>query len=280
MRGTPAWLGLIWIALLCACSETGPDPERTERGVSSHSLLELDGVLLKSRTKAGDPVSLRARHLVHAKRRSASGVFVYHSFSEFLLDDVLVEAERDQHAGFSRIVLDLLDRIEVLGGDSGAAPVRERAEQAPDGPTPSRALFRNFQFVERSDAGELELRASRARLNFDSGMLVLEGDVRLRSARGERLEAEQAVLAPDDNGLFMPLGNRWDGRLTADAVFLVAAPDGRLSASQGLPSRSYDDLLERRERVVLTHLAERAPAGLRPFMAAILGQLSRPDATK
>lgn len=279
MRGGSVRLGLLCAVLSCGCTEAVLEPGNVEERASSRPPLELDGVLVKAHTKAGEPLTLRARSLVQDKRRGASGAIVYHSFSELRIEDFQLGIERDRPASFSRAVQDLLAQMMALGGGSGSeVPAPERKGRGTDAPIPTRALFRGFRYCERSDAGEAELSASRARLAFDSSMLVLEGDVRLRGARGERIEARQAVLAADENGLFLPLGHRWDGRPATEAVFLVVAADGRLSASQGLPSRSYDDLLERRERVVLTHFAERAPSALRPFVSALLAQISRPAA--
>jgi len=121
------------------------------------------------------------------------------------------------------------------------------------------AVVAPLVWTEETNEGRIEVFAERARLHFASDMLVPEGAVRIDALRGERFEARQAVLARGERGLFLPPGHRrGDGAEVQDAVFLATGRDGSLRTSQSVPSRSYQNLLQRRERIVLAHYAEHA----------------------
>ncbi len=253
----------------------------------SSLLLALETVALDLRNEAGDSISLEADEILHAKRAGAGGFITYHDLSELRLRGARIAAQRPVHVGFSRVVSDLFEALEALRG----APIEHATRAQPgepasagneaeavrsSGPRLSRALFAPLVWNEETDHGRIEIVAERARLDLASGMLVLEGAVQIDSPRGEHFEARQAVLTRGERGLFLPLGHRrGDDAVVQDAVFLVAGRDGRLRASQGVPSRSYEDLIERRERIVLTHYAEHAPPTLRPILHALLAQRTR-----
>lgn len=245
-------------------------------------LVEFEEFALLTRTSTGEALSLHADRFLHAKRQTASGLITYHGFSEFLLTNPRVIVESPQHKSFSRLAVGLRDVfVGFAPQDTEAQPTKSAEDDetgATDPPIPSRAMFEPFALIEETGTGRLELHARRARLQLDSGALVLEGAVRIEGLRGERIEAKEAVLLIHENGLFLPHGHRRDGGVpTTEGVFLVAADDGDLVFSPGVPTQSYDDPLLRQERVVLTHYARHAPPSLQPYVHALLAQLSRPQ---
>jgi len=244
-------------------------------------IVEFDEFTLRTRACAGEEVSLHADRLLHSKRQSASGFITYHGFSEFLIETARVVVKSEDHAGFSRLARCVSDMFEALGPQDGvlraAETTKESGTEDVDRPIPSRALFEPFALIEETQAGRIELQARRARLLIESGVLVLEGPVHIHGFRGEPIEAKEAVLSPHEEGLFLPLGHRRRGGIpTAEAVFLLAASDRGFISSAGAPSRSYDDPLNRQERLVLTHYARHAPPSLQPFVHAMLLRLSAP----
>lgn len=273
------------VAMLVASGCSAPEPAETSALRDRRDdvrILEIDDFDLRTKTITGDPLAVHADGFLHAKRQSGSGFITYHGFSEFVLTAARVVFENPQHTSFSRLARGVRDSFAAFEprGERLDPPGRGEDEEtnAEDPPIPSRVLFEPFALIEETEEGRIELHASRARLQLDSGVLVLEGAVRIDGLRGERIEARQAVLSPHEDGLFLPLGHHRHGESpTAEAVFFVAAGDGRLVASRGAPSRSYDDPLSRQERVVLTHYARHAPAALQPFVYALLAQLSGPQ---
>lgn len=283
MRRGSALSVLVVILVANGCSAPEPTETSTLRDRRDEArILEIDDFDLRTKTSAGEPLAVHADRFLHAKRQSGSGFITYHGFSEFVLTAARVVFENPQHTSFSRLARGVRESFAAFeprgerprppqGGDDDET----RAE---DPPIPSRVLFEPFALIEETEAGRIELHASRARLQLDSGVLVLEGAVRIDGLRGERIEARQAVLSPHEDGLFLPLGHHRHGEApTAEAVFFVAADDGRLVAARGTPNQSYDDPLNRQERVVLTHYARHAPAALQPFVYALLAQLSGPQ---
>ena len=103
---------------------------------------------------------------------------------------------------------------------------------------------------------------------------MLEGRVLLRGSQGDELRAPSAVLSADHNALYLPLGYEQGGRRKPGSAFAVIDARGGLSTTKDLGRISYEDLVAKRERVVLTHYAKRAPPALRPIVMAILAGMS------
>jgi len=274
---------LVAILVANGCSAPEPAEMSTLRDRRDDArIFEIDDFDLRAKTTTGEPLSVHADRFLHAKRQSGSGFITYHGFSEFLLTAARVVLESPQHTSFSRLARGVRESFAAFEprGERPRPPQRgdDDETKAEDPPIPSRVLFEPFALIEETEEGRNELHASRARLQLDSGVLVLEGAVRIDGFRGERIEARQAVLSPHENGLFLPLGHHRNGELpTVEAVFLVATDGGHLVATPGVPSQSYDDPLSQQERVVLTHYARHAPAALQPFVYALLAQLSGPQ---
>ena len=272
-----------FVVVLLASGCSAPEPTQTSAFRDRRDgarLLEFDDVSLRTRTSTGEALSLQADRFLHAKRQSASGFITYHGFSEFLLTDARVVVESSRHTSFSRLAQCVRQVFDAFGQKSGQPRPTQSADddetEPADAPIPSRAIFEPFALVEETRTGRLALHARRARLQLESGVLVLEGAVRIDGFQGERIEAKEAVLSPHENGLFLPLGHRRDGGVPmSKGVFLVAADGGDLVASRGGMTRSYDDPFHRQERAVLTHYARHAPPSLQPFIHALLVQLSR-----
>ena len=283
MHRASALSALVVILVANACSAPEPTETSALRDRRDDArIVEIDDFDLRAKTSAGEPLSLHAERFLHAKRQSGSGFVTYHEFSEFVLTAARLVLESPQHTSFSRLARSVRESFAAFEprGERPRPPQRgdDDETRAEDPPIPSRVLFEPFALIEETEEGRIELHASRARLQLDSGVLVLEGAVRINGLRGERIEAKQAVLSPHEDGLFLPLGHHHHGESpTAEAVFLVAADDGHLVASLGTPRQSYDDPLSRQERVVLTHYARHAPAALQPFVYALLTQLSGPQ---
>ena len=118
------------------------------------------------------------------------------------------------------------------------------------------------------------IEAKRGMLNLRSKTLLLYGDVSLSTAGGYEIRTRRAVLAREHEGMYLPLGySRHEERFTASS-FLVLDGEGKPShavlSTRGL---DYEDLIEKRERLVLRHYADRAPPALKPLLLAILSQL-------
>ena len=78
------------------------------------------------------------------------------------------------------------------------------------------------------------------------------------------------MLTRDYNAMFAR-GGRWQGgRRIGRSVYLVVDHLGRLSTSGGMFEPTYADAVERRERMLLEHLLERAPSALKPLLYALL----------
>lgn len=275
-RRTAAAVGLAWLAALAlplACTPRPDDPASSGASASKPGAAEpvyglaLDGVSVLEHDDSGSS-SLTARHVVYRNRSGAAGFLTYHDLAELLAVDVDLSIQLSSSGGFSSI----FERVKrLLAPESTVEPFEREASRA--GPIVTRLLFENLSIRQQSPGKELSLEADRATLNFDSETLVLDGRVVMRTSGGEEVRSRRAVLSGEQDGMYLPLGHTRGGRHLATSSFLVLDSQGRLSATPGTRHIAYEDLIEKRERLVLDHFAKRAPQALKPLLMAILAQL-------
>jgi hypothetical protein len=211
-----------------------------------------------------DPEStwLTAGRAEYRTRVGGAGFITYHDLTELEFVGVELVLESAVPLPFSEYVRRI---YRTAGGlRDRAGPVRA------DKKTLTRALFKDLTITQISPTTTLVLSAARGRLDLDTETLILEGGMTVANGSGQAFEAPHAVLAGDYNAMFAR-GGRWQGgRQIGRSTYLVVDDIGQLSTSGGMFEPTYADAVERRERMMLEHLLERAPSALKPLIYALL----------
>lgn len=252
---------------------------------SSQGRVALGGVSISARDEER-LWSLRAAGMVYRNRRGAAGLVTYHDFAEIVARDARLSIELNAWDGFSSIPKAL---ASLLVSEEDASLLQDEAQvevsemdtldSDPSDrkgimrrPAVTRLLFETFVINRLSDELEVSFEADRGRYDMHAGTLVLEGNVIMRTSLGDEINAPRAVLSRQHDGLYLPLGYDRHDKPDRQRRFVVLNDKGELSATTGGEPISYEDLIERRERLVLTHYVDRAPPALRPILiAALLG---------
>jgi hypothetical protein len=228
--------------------------------------------------------ALRAASIVYRNRKGAAGFVTYHDLAEVFATDARLSIELNASEGFSSIpeAMESLLALDVeelsVEGESPAEPrsASESGNGATDRvgatrwPTVTRFVFEGLAIDRVSPGVEVSLEAKRGRYDIGAGTLLLEGGVVMRTSESEELRAARAVLSREHDGLYFPLGYQRKGKPTPQSAFVVLDERGEFSATRGAGRIAYEDLIDKRERLVLLHYAERAPPALRPLLVAIL----------
>jgi hypothetical protein len=279
-----AALGLV-AAFGCGDAPTAPAPA----GETSEAReLSLEGVALSDADSA-----LSAARVIARKRTGGGGFFVYHDLWEldFSATELAIRAD-----GASLSIAPLIDYATAIASLFGNVPASVSGDRSG---VLSRALFTDLAIrVEYAGAGSLRLSAKKARLNLDSNSLVLEEEVVVDPPVGKSLAAPIAVLAHRHDGVYLPRGY-WlgtptetkcrvsavysprlgaleelrrvcGGTPTYKSTFFVLEPGGALSAAPAIPSIQYEDYVDTREEIVLSHLLEHTPPEWKPLLIGVL----------
>lgn len=213
---------------------------------------------------------LTAGRVEYRTRRGAAGLITYHDLTEFAIIGAELVLESAAPLPFSEYVERLYRIVESIAGDAGLV--------RPGKKTLTRVLFKDLRITQVSQTTTLALSTGRARLDVDSGTLILEEGMTVSNDFEQSFEAPHAVLTRDYNAMFAR-GGRWQGgRRIGRSVYLVVDDTGRLSTGGGMFEPTYADAVERRERMLLEHLIERVPSSLKPLVYALLqaGHSGRP----
>jgi hypothetical protein len=252
---------------------------------SSQGRIALKGLSISARDEER-LWSLQAADMVYRNRRGAAGLVTYHDFAEVFATDARLSIELNAWDGFSSIP-EAMASLLVLEEEAPLLQEEEEVEASemdilesdPSDqkgivrrPAVTRLLFETLVIKRVSAELGISFEADRGRYDIHAGTLVLEGNVTMRTSLGEEINAPRAVLSREHDGLYLPLGYDRGDKPDRQRRFVVLNDKGELSATTGGEPISYEDLIEKRERLVLNHYVDRAPPALRPILiAALLG---------
>ena len=141
----------------------------------------------------------------------------------------------------------------------------------------TRLVFERPFFILSSPEASFSLKADRGLYDVRSHTLALDG-ILVRTAVGDELRAPRAFLTVDGNGLYLPDGLTASERSEQNSVFAVVSRTGALSMTPAEEGRiEYEDLIEKRELLVLRHYVDRVPVALKPLLMAILSGMRSPS---
>ena len=240
--------------------------------------------------------SLTIGRLIGRKRTGGAGLFTYHDLRELVLTNTELVITSSSP---SLSIEPLLDYVRTLSSVIG-----QKQPSDEGGPEPiTRLVFENLTIRMRHPTlPEFGLSADKARLNFDSNMLVLEEGAKLSPPRGKRLAAPVAVLAEHEAGVYFPRGYWVDAPKQQDckisvvlsprsgevehfgrvcggpalqaSAFFTMDPSGSLSPARVVPAIDYEDPVAKRERIALAQFIDRAPNEWKPLL---LMMMASPD---
>lgn len=237
-------------------------------------LVSFEGVSARSQDETRSS-SLRAETLVYRNRRGGGGFISYYDLADLLVSDARFSITLKTAISFSAIP----ETIASLLTPDPEDPEIEGENQFDDGPAPAivtRLVFEQLAIDLVGPGVQISLEAGHGQYDLRSGTLALDGQIVIRTSQGQEIEAPNAVLSRDHDGLYMPFGHTRGGRKQAGASFVVANDQGRLSVTPAIDPIAYEDLIEERERIVLHHYMGRVPPALKPLLIAILAGMG-PD---
>lgn len=230
----------------------------------------LEGISVFSSWDGGEPSSLSAKSILGRKRTGAGGLVVYHDVMEVRALDVsiTVQVDSEDEALLSHVfggVKRFFSR-EGLPTPLGGAPSGNRSVLP--------VVFKNLSIrLQQSGQKEVTIAATRARLNSDSDTLVLAGQVVMTTPRDGDVHASQAVFSSEFDGIYLPAGYTIGDRRMGGRRLLVVDASGVTSEASSLPDVDYEDLIERREKLVLAHFLKAVPSELKPLLFLFLGKI-------
>lgn len=242
-----------------------------EAGARPSERIAFQGFSASERDSTGASC-FRAAEVVYRNRSGAAGFIHYHDYAELLASEAHLSIELSRLDGFSSIP-EAIASLLALDSEEMASlrPARREVGVAgARGPVVTRLVVKKLAIDLSSPGAGLVVEADRGSQDVDSGTLELSGGVRLRTERGQEIRAAKAVLSRRRNGLYLPAGHSLDGHTGPGGAFAVLDQNGGLSVTRGGAPISYEDLIAKRERLVLVHYADRAPVSLKPLLIAIL----------
>jgi hypothetical protein len=275
-------VGLVSLAFLFAPTSCAPGPAPTPGAGSSapgsaepveRERFVLEGVSLRAFGADGESSSLSAKRLVVRQRTGGGGLLVYHDVMELLAEDAAITLSTD--GGVETPLSHILEGVKRLFESESSGNPSMPTASGSEG-LAGRVLFDDLAIRWGTESGrrDLLLSAKHGRLSFDPDTLILDGRIVMMTPLGEELQSPRAAFTGDFEGIHLPAGYELGGQRFAKGALVVGA-GGRLSPATQVPALSYDDYLDRKERMVLTHFAKWAPPELRPLVLAFLAHLGQ-----
>jgi len=264
-------------SLLLSCSANEPSetpaPSSSRASREKVFLIAWDGASVALIDDEGS-YTLEASRVVYRNRRGAAGFLLYHDLADLSIHEGRLSIESEVFGGFASIP-ETIDRLLPRSLSKNDADDGLPGEQTRTAVVTRLVLDRPFIELVSPQAG-FALSADHGLYDVRSATLALDGEVVIRAPEGEVLRAPRAILARAHRGLYMPRGHELRERVEVGAAFAVLDDRGVLSTTVGGKRIAYEDLLEKREWLVLQHYAEHAPPAIRPLLIAILSAMASP----
>lgn len=252
------------------------NPTSFRRSTADPIDLTLEGVDVSG--PGGHGTSRLTADLIQVRRRSGAHGFVhYEDLREILVRRAVITMPVEEERG--RML------AHVVPGARRLLPfVRagERAgqERSEPGASMPRVRFEDFALhLSRPSGDTLDLQAATGQLNTGGRILILDG-VRISISRGDSIWAPRAVFSEDLDGLRLPLGYVTNGQRAVGDTFLVVNDTNRFEAARDVPALDDADSIEKKERLVLAHLLERAPPALQPMLTLLVTGMATQDVAR
>jgi hypothetical protein len=266
----------ICFGLLLACNrpadQGAPSPDSPE-SADPAILIEWQGVSSTSNDARG-AYAIEAKRVSYRTRRGAAGFIVYHDLADLVISDGKLSIDLLASSGFASIperIASLLPQPQRASESIRKLGLKYEVDATLAAVT--RLVFERPTFILSSPEATFSLEADRGLYDVRSDTLALD-DIFVRTAAGDELTAPRAVLTVDGNGLYLPDGFNASERIEQNSVFAVVSRTGALSTTPAEEGRiEYEDLIEKRELLVLRHYVDRAPAAVRPLLMAMLAGL-------
>jgi len=260
---------LALFAAWLVCSAVRNDGEKSAvqprtAGERTYDKFRAGNVSLLEYDQNGLMIRLSIEEIIHRKRKTP--FFEYQNLKELRLHSAVFDIYLSDSASSAEkcgIPFHLLERcIHLLPGVEKARPIASYLEENTDGETDilSRIQFDRLAVkIHYSTGTVLELAAEKAFLGGDFKSLVLEGNVKILTPKGQAVRAQQAVITRKFDGILFPGGHFLQKTFEKQKSFYRLSADGRLTRLQPPPDVRYADPLAAKEQELYDRIFKKLP---------------------